>query len=176
MAIYTTHDQFMAEILPYMESVGSIACRAGCCHCCKELTWVSLYEWDNIEHHLRNDSALLKEILPRIDPVLDAWKSASSKLQMGIPSSREEIDTMAKKMIGVPCIFLNQNNLCSIYSIRPFICRSYTSSTPCIPNEPITINSFPWQEELICILFGQAGTEHLLSPMASLVERLKDLA
>ncbi len=53
-----------------------------------------------------------------------------------------DISSLAKP-IGVPCSYLDGNNLCSVYSTRPPVCRRYK------PDEICNLISAPTLEERV---------------------------
>lgn len=76
----------------------SFACKAGCHSCCQPGLSVSRIERDNIREHLAQKT----EILNRITSELPATEYQGNR-----------------------CFFLNHRGECSIYNLRPVICRSH---------------------------------------------------
>ncbi len=91
-----------------------IACRRGCSTCCQAKVLVVAPELLRIADHLRktNSAEQLTELLERI-------READSKTR-GL--SRE-----ARAEKHVPCPLLDAEGGCRIHSVRPLVCRSWTS-------------------------------------------------
>lgn len=93
-------------------------CKKGCAYCCHQSVIISSWEAGRIAKATGRKILDIEGYNPQND-------------------SREEIRT---KYAGKPCIFL-VDNVCSIYAVRPLICRTHISvaddPTPCdIINNP----------------------------------------
>lgn len=91
------------KIYHLMEELGQIrapyiACDKGCSDCCKMNVKISQIEANHIADKIGIQSKQL-------------------------PSSRTY---KSDKFMGVPCVFLKEGS-CSIYEIRPFVCRNHAS-------------------------------------------------
>ncbi|WP_368030326.1 YkgJ family cysteine cluster protein [Arcobacter sp. s6] len=92
----------------------NIACSKGCSHCCNtrveitepEAVFIYSYIKDNLNQEQQN------AIFSKIKEITN------------ITSQMQTTDDHIK--LQIPCIFLN-NQICSIYEIRPFICREFHS-------------------------------------------------
>lgn len=85
-----------------------ISCRAGCGACCHQSVFVSLPEFVKIKSYLIENGV-------RID---------RAKLQM----QHDDTEDAVYKTLKVPdrrCVFLGENNACSIYDARPLMCRRH---------------------------------------------------
>ena len=123
-----------------------ISCRAGCGACCRQLVPVSFFEAEALVRWLQT--------LPqdRLDLLRERFQRAMSDLRNagileGILDGSRLRDKQARKQLGidyfhagVPCPFL-ENESCSIYEIRPLICREYLVTSPPIFCQEPTVNN-----------------------------------
>lgn len=77
-------------------TTGVVACRAGCSHCCKMATLVSVPEAQLI--------------------------AKETGRKPSVPAAYNQFPTYQATYNGVPCTFLKDGQ-CSIYAYRPFACR-----------------------------------------------------
>jgi Fe-S-cluster containining protein len=103
----------LTEGLLSRASQGSVACKAGCDHCCHQSVGATAPEVFAIAAHLR--SALTTEQLEAFKTQL----TARAKLTRGL-SADERFSP------ELPCLFLSQGS-CSIYEVRPLVCRGMNS-------------------------------------------------
>lgn len=113
--------QKFGEALKPMSSCTS--CKAGCSHCCHLLVLTSQLEAELINQYITTHFSQIeieefkskiekhKELLNNILPLKDGSFSKES--------------TQAYLSSNISCAFLDNNNCCSIYEVRPFICRKY---------------------------------------------------
>lgn len=108
-------------------------CRKGCSQCCNDYFFISeseflqileelIYRKININDYISKAKAVKKHI-EKVHPEI------IKKLNEFMPKSVDNIDeSFFKDSINPPdlpaCIFLD-NNKCSIYNVRPSICRGY---------------------------------------------------
>jgi len=92
-----------------------IACRAGCEHCCIVNVAVLLPEARAIARFLKNR-------LPT--DALDKLLGRLSRLDR----DTRWLDDEERIMLRERCAFLNQEKSCSIYPVRPLLCRAVTST------------------------------------------------
>lgn len=122
-----------------------VSCRAGCGACCRQLVPISLFEAEALAEWL--------ETLPetRRAALRERFEGALSQLRQagvldGILDAARLHDEGSRKQLGldyfragVPCPFLEDES-CSIYPIRPLVCREYlVTSSPAFCKEP-TVN------------------------------------
>lgn len=101
---YQLVDESIKE-LPH-DTMKNVKCKKGCAHCCHVQVIVSLCEAQYIlEHCKKNNIALDVEYL---------------KNQASLREPNHFHFSPFKK-----CVFLNKNNECSVYSVRPITCRRY---------------------------------------------------
>jgi Fe-S-cluster containining protein len=92
---------------------GSVACRAGCDHCCHQIVGVTAPEAFAIFEHLKRTRS--PEELER----LKARVEAQYERARGLPSAERFSPEH-------PCVFLESGS-CSIYEVRPLACRGVNS-------------------------------------------------
>lgn len=106
----------------------SFACQPGCSACCTQSVTMTRLEGELIVDYMTSvKPELLKTVknLPNSDfapPTTNQFAAACLNEEM----LEEPGDTWNM----APCLFL-ENDRCQIYSVRPFICRSLGSNTPC---------------------------------------------
>jgi hypothetical protein len=126
---------------------------------------------DEIQTKLANENASSQSKLRKIynlmtdignvaEPYIACANGCSSCCKMNVTISQVEANLIGEKMgrkakqlvnsknhntnefIGIPCIFL-QDNSCSIYDVRPFVCRNHlwfdTSSYWCDPKRSLDV-------------------------------------
>ncbi len=124
----------LKELYRYYGSWASgleLACRKGCAACCTRNVTMTMAEGRFIFEGLQEQSQLdrLRQRLQiegrvgRPDMTTNEW--ARDCLE-GL-----EISGQGSDHVLAPCPFLDQNQICSIYSLRPFACRCFGSSVDC---------------------------------------------
>jgi Fe-S-cluster containining protein len=91
----------------------SYACKPGCTHCCSAPIRVAKPEAELLARHL-------KAMMPAEE--IERWKSRARAI------------LAARAAGGRPrCVFLGDDNLCTVYSLRPLMCRACNSDDvePC---------------------------------------------
>lgn len=99
----------MARLRNIVAAKGTIACKAGCAKCCRQKIIVDGID-GMIAYHFLNSKNLINEDfrnrLYAADYLLTSF------------TSNEYIK------LNMPCVFLDENNKCSIYAARPIGCGS----------------------------------------------------
>lgn len=106
-------------------------CAKGCDACCRQMVYVHTWEEEAIRHYVQN------EMFPKVQKevrkhLMDWWKlfvSVTRRPTSGSPltiSEQQDIQTWMREN-RVPCPFLI-NHECSIYPVRPAICRAHVVS------------------------------------------------
>lgn len=98
-------------------------CRKGCGHCCKLLVLTSRLEKEYIEEYL--SSHFPEKEIKEFKDKINKNKELLSKLTVYRDGSFEEKTKNEYLSSRIPCAFLDENQNCSIYEARPFICRKY---------------------------------------------------
>ena len=100
----------------YTEKGGQIYCAAGCNNCCSQPVNAVFTEAVGIAKRLTEDQ---KSILQsNVKQLLEHIKGVSDL---------KSFDQLYRKLIGF-CTFLDDNGSCSVYTERPFSCRSVLST------------------------------------------------
>jgi Fe-S-cluster containining protein len=111
---------------------GSVACKAGCDHCCYQVVGVTPPEALTIVAHLR-ENRTSEELAAIKARVAERWERARGL------SSTERFSP------DHPCVFL-VNGSCSVYEVRPLACRGMNSldATECATRlrEPVAREEF----------------------------------
>lgn len=98
------------------EEVCAIACRAGCGTCCHvnvSILWPEAFAIANYLIHLPSEER--GELVRKLEHVAlrTRWMEEEERIHLGIA-----------------CPFLSDEQACSIYAVRPLLCRSVTSTDP----------------------------------------------
>lgn len=118
----------------YESFVGSysFACRKGCSSCCTQSVNITGLEGKTILRYLREHCE--GNNFERLASKLAATSSLSptcSTNQFALHCIQgKEIVEAVDAWSFEPCIFLHEN-ICSIYPVRPFVCRSFASTVCC---------------------------------------------
>lgn len=91
-----------------------LPCRAGCDHCCYLMATVSGPEALTISHRLKESRT--QEELKSLKREIKAAYQATKKM-----------DNLDRARSGIPCPFLTEQGVCSIYEFRPMDCATYHS-------------------------------------------------
>jgi len=83
---------------------GLVACRQGCANCCHGRVWISQLEADFIANKTG-----------RVAPTI---------------ATVEDQKTFPIRDASLPCTFLGSDQSCTIYSSRPFVCRTHLNFEP----------------------------------------------
>ncbi len=136
-----------------------IACGPGCSVCCAVYVSVLIPEAIAIAVHLQERGG--PEGVPAISARLGEesrrlrWVSAEERLRL-----------------GVPCVFLAANGQCSIYPVRPFTCRSVTSTDPEMCRRAMNVTSLDDEEGVIMDLFQRLLFDETFRAVADALEGL----
>lgn len=133
-AVYAVHDEFAAA--------QAAACRPHCTVCCTTHVTVTTLEAYRIREALSPGewSELVERLagqahIPRFRPALTTNALASiCAIDGALPVENQESPP-------APCLLLAEN-LCSIYVLRPFNCRCFTSRVPCGQNGYADVEEF----------------------------------
>ncbi|MDP2917575.1 MAG: SEC-C metal-binding domain-containing protein [Dehalococcoidia bacterium] len=149
-----------------------ISCQKGCHYCCSAYVEATLQECEAIVYHLYENSEILKAFLGKypkwredVRKNGDLYKQCGRFWKMKITPEnarnlKKQCDDENQKYYeqNICCPFLNQD-LCSIYKVRPYMCVALTSVSPqeyCRPNssnEPVTIKALSQDLLLDCSFY-----------------------
>lgn len=93
------------------------ACKRGCGWCCHQPVFLTAPEAVVIVGHLR--ATWSAERIGRLCAELSARNA----------ERREQIDNRGLRAAGEPCMFLDEENSCTIHDVRPLTCRGFLSSS-----------------------------------------------
>ncbi len=113
------------------------ACRKGCAVCCTQGVTVTQTEGERILVYLDNtrETSGLSALLS-IEPLPPTPACTTNEFARACLNG-QDIDPGTSHFTG-SCPFL-QNNLCTIYPVRPFSCRCFISTTSCRPGWEATL-------------------------------------
>ena len=132
LAIYELHDELLAAELAKGDVI--LACERGCGFCCHQLINVTKLEWQEIVKFI--DTLPFRQkywIKRRSDVAFQEWKRYDRSLRSDqkTPTVANILRAYSDWMGKAPCPFLNGENSCDIYPVRPIMCRTYTSTHKC---------------------------------------------
>ncbi len=105
-------------------------CKEGCASCCSEYFYVSKTEYMVIVDYLAKSKADIHAIIQKSRRIKDFVKSNYKSEYAKLISNTVSLDDFNDNglSLNVPCIFL-QDNKCTVYNVRPIICRLYGISS-----------------------------------------------
>jgi len=111
--VYLTFDDAINEFKKYSP------CDKGCWHCCCAIVETAVIEAENIRRYVMENfnEDEVEELAKKVKSIL---KYQPNLLQM----SNERVKMNYLKQ-SIPCPFLDSNNSCTIYSVRPITCRKH---------------------------------------------------
>lgn len=127
-------------------------CRKGCAACCTNNVMVSELEAENIIDHMVNEkkSQWFVQQLERNEGVGRVKRTTNGFARLCLGKEAAGDDEDANWNIG-SCPFLH-GDICEIYRVRPFSCRSFASRTDCaasgastLPERIVTLNTVVMQ-------------------------------
>lgn len=101
-------------------------CKPGCCECCSQCYCVSETEFIQILDYIKRNwtkeeiEALINKADRQWDTIKEDYSEIAKILQNTVPL--KELYQLNRMKMPFPCLFLN-NNMCSIYQVRPLVCR-----------------------------------------------------
>lgn len=130
--LYRAIDDIASEIKNSLR----LPCKPGCSQCCCTIFDISVIEFNYIKYGLsrypRESLSRLKEnVLSVAKPVAEKYPTLfqNSNIESPITLTPAEYELLALsreqtllEVGGIPCPFLD-NNICTIYQYRPFVCR-----------------------------------------------------
>lgn len=133
-------DNYINNILTnYSREDKQIACEKGCSTCCKNVPLIATkVEIKLIAQKLNTFNKILQDTIKSNIKKLDKKYQVGKSMRIG---SMEDLNNNEKFLMSYPCAFLIGNS-CTIYDVRPKICRTYYSSNKNICNEKGTADLF----------------------------------
>jgi len=163
----------------FAKTYPTLPCRAGCSHCCEvSLFRVTETEWRAIEGYLEAGlepelaatlKAQVRELYgphrAQLETLSDFW----SKTEWGTPGA---------PMAGLPtrCPFLSSEGVCSVYDVRPLVCRAYGSFGVTIGDRPTMLICDPYGPAFIDALSAGGSQTLTMAPVEPMYKRLSELA
>jgi Fe-S-cluster containining protein len=139
MAVLTRRaEEDLAAGLSQQEGV-HIACAAGCGSCCVVNVAVLFPEAAAIVWHLRRRQE-------------DSLKWVARRVA-GLYRQVSWLDDEERILLRRPCAFLDEAGSCSIYPVRPLLCRSITSTDPARCREAIAMEALGEAPPVLMNLF-----------------------
>lgn len=122
--IYSFYESWASEL--------KLACHRGCAACCTRNVTITRTEGELIVTALQQEEARLQWITEKLPvkgksgrPLMSTNEWARRCLEDG------EISEGLETQVLEPCPFLDEQQGCSIYPLRPFSCRCFGSSVDC---------------------------------------------
>lgn len=111
-----------------------ISCNTGCYTCCTGASMPAVYavEWKRIKEHLKINSELYSKVIANNNKILDKHKDLLQEIhdfihkKVNIENYTVFYEKMSKELNDIICPFHIEGK-CSIYSVRPTMCRTYGS-------------------------------------------------
>lgn len=120
--LFELYDAFEAAVRPYLESA---VCKTGCADCCTTVGEVS--------------ASTLEGVF-----ILEYMKSLPQFVQKDLKKKLKKNRQQKREFPYVPCAFLTEDRMCSIYPVRPFSCRRLYSVRVCGETGP-TVHRDVWK-------------------------------
>ncbi|MFN2257369.1 MAG: YkgJ family cysteine cluster protein [Desulfuromonadaceae bacterium] len=132
-----------------------IACTAGCGSCCRVNVAILSPEAHNIAAYLRRTctASELKQLCMRMRQMLVAING---------------LDDDERIATNQPCAFLNEERSCSIYPVRPLLCRSVTSTCAEACRAALRSNIFEERGTVVMNLFQKDLMDAAFNTLAQL--------
>jgi Fe-S-cluster containining protein len=133
----------------YAEAGRTVSCKAGCGACCRQMVTLSIFEAEALAVWIRSlPEPQQQQLELRFHQALTGLANAGLVDRMINEDWLAESDSARKLALDylhqrIPCPFLEDES-CSIYPIRPLICREYLVTSPpehCF--DPATLKAVP---------------------------------
>lgn len=137
-------DEEGEQLTPIFAQQGKpIVCKAGCARCCQQLVLCRPFEAQLIKVFLHATSGALSSFAQ----AYAQWDKATSPIRRSYLAwaeafyGRGEDDgSHAVEDFQAPCPFLDTQNCCTIYPVRPYACRTCIALDPACPAPPLGHN------------------------------------
>jgi Fe-S-cluster containining protein len=104
------------------------SCEKGCSTCCTRSVTMTVLEGELIHDHVTADRPELSALLDNLPENCPAPATTTNQFAAACYAGREVNHETAWDLS--PCVFLREN-CCTIYPVRPFMCRSFGSRIRC---------------------------------------------
>jgi Fe-S-cluster containining protein len=134
--IQSLDDSLIAGVAAQLAEAGRpISCKAGCGACCRQMVPISIFEAEALAAWIRTlPESRRQELAGRFHQAL--LKLSAAGLIDRMVNENWLAETASARQLAleyfyqrIPCPFL-ENESCSIYPIRPLVCREYLVSSP----------------------------------------------
>lgn len=150
--LFDLYDKYAELAQPY---TASAVCRKGCADCCTNVGSVditTLEGWVILKH--------LRGLAPSTQKELSKKLKQNRKVKLESRFAR--------------CAFLQRDDCCTIYPLRPFSCRRLYSIQPCGESGP-TVHRQAWETaEQICLAIQQLDDTGYMGHMSYILQLLAD--
>lgn len=118
----------------------TLSCFKGCSRCCSLFIGASVQEAEAIVYHLYQNEDKLQHFLDAYPVWRERVRAAGDLFRKPAAGDKNKNigDLAAYAKSNIPCPFLD-NDACSIYEVRPFVCAGLIVTTPpewCDPKHP----------------------------------------
>ncbi len=118
----------------------TLSCFKGCSRCCSLFIGASVQEAEAIVYYLYQNGDKLQRFLETYTAWRERLRASGDLFKKPIAGDKSKSigDLAAHAKLNIPCPFL-QDDACSIYEIRPFVCAGLIVTTPpewCDPKHP----------------------------------------
>ena len=120
----------------------SLACRKGCSACCTQSVTITTLEAETIVDFFskKGEEKKLTALLAEIPPAANDTPMTTNQFARLCLEQREIDDDGQGTWNFAPCVFL-ADDVCTIYEVRPFGCRSFGSLAKCETGRPAEMAS-----------------------------------
>jgi Fe-S-cluster containining protein len=138
----------------------SITCHRGCCYssCCMEYVDVTIQECEGIVYYLYHNEKVLKLFMnnypkwrQKVDKIKDIVKPCEKLYfdPLALQSIKNKVEEVGDRYWTekILCPFL-ENNICTIYEVRPYVCAGYYVTSPLSYCSPDYLGKAPVKRNL----------------------------
>lgn len=130
----------ITESFTAWDSTDSQACSAGCSACCTQNVTMTALEGERILDFFieQNSEDKLSAIINSLDQVHPKPEQTDNEFATACFNGIDHEEP--EQLTETVCPFLD-NNLCTIYPVRPFSCRCFSSTRQCSPSQPAVMEN-----------------------------------
>ena len=166
LALYQTLDEY--HLFEEEQRLTESACCKSCSLCCHQMICVYPEEMELIHAHIRRQvSPVRRKLRERIREGIGKWREYFERHRFS-PQRLHNPLQLAEDWFGEPCPLLQEDGTCSVYEVRPLVCRTTTSPTRCtelshLGDEEHSVqmrySSDQWANQLFTERMFQGGAE-----------------